>query len=242
MSKSLKIAIIGYGKMGKLIAELATKKGHQVISKIDYNATAQDWELLKNADVAIEFTNPHSAVENIKKCIEFQIPVVVGTTGWYEQYNDIKKYCEENNSTLFTATNFSMGVNIFFHLNSVLAEIMNENNSYDVSMTEIHHTHKLDAPSGTAITTAETIISKLKNKLNWNLKGTKDSPESIAIDAIRKDEVPGTHIVNYTSEVDTIEITHIAHQRTGFGTGALQAAEWCFNKKGVFTMKDLIGF
>ncbi|MDO8998213.1 MAG: 4-hydroxy-tetrahydrodipicolinate reductase [Bacteroidota bacterium] len=235
----MNIALFGYGKMGKEIEAIALKRNHNIVLKIDKDniATITDADL-KKADVIIEFSTPHSVLENIKKCVNANVPIVVGTTGWYDSFKEIKKLCEEKNGSLFHATNFSLGVNLFFKVNSYLAELMNKYTDYDVSMEEIHHIHKLDKPSGTAITLAEQIIAKIDRKTNWSIE-SKNS-ETLFINDIREGEVPGTHIIKYQSEVDDIEIMHKAHNRKGFALGAVIAAEFLNGKKGIYTMNDII--
>lgn len=243
MSKNLKIALIGYGKMGKMIEQLAIQKGHTIACILDMNSTNQEWEKLANADVAIEFTQPDVAVQNIYKCFNYNIPVLVGTTGWYQTLDEVLQLCNNQNQTLFTATNFSIGVNLFFHLNKKLAQTMAYLPEYNIAIEEIHHTQKLDAPSGTAITTAQGIIENISAKNAWVLNEKQPiNPNEIPITAIRKDDVPGTHSVTYSSVIDTIEIKHTAHSRTGFAQGAIIAAEWLVGKKGYFTMNDILGF
>jgi 4-hydroxy-tetrahydrodipicolinate reductase len=242
MSNKLKIALIGYGKMGQMIEQKAIKRGHEIVAKIDAHSTEEDWKLLSNADVAIEFTRPESAAENICKCFALKVPIVVGTTGWYDEYNNIKDKCKEKNGTILTASNFSIGVNLFFHLNKILAQAMDSLPEYNVSIEEIHHTKKLDAPSGTAITLAEGILQYVNRKKSWMLGLDNDNQDILNINAIREDEVPGTHIVTYSSAIDEIEIRHKAYNRKGFAIGAVVAAEWLYGKSGVFTMNDVIGF
>lgn len=228
--------------MGKLIEQVALNRGHQIVCKLDSKSTNSDWKEIEKADVAIEFTRPHAAFENISRCFEHNVPVAVGTTGWYEHLDKVKKRCGEENQTILCATNFSIGVNLFFHVNKILARLMDSLPEYDVRMEEIHHTQKLDAPSGTAITLAEGILAGLSRKTAWKLSGEVSGENDLAIEAIRTDDVPGTHTVKYTSAVDDIEIKHTALNRLGFATGAVVAAEWLQNKKGFFTMNDLIGF
>lgn len=228
--------------MGQMIEQIAISKGHQIVVAIKSDSTQQDWNLLRNADVAIEFTKPDIAMQNIFKCFDANVPVVVGTTGWYQHLEEVKLRCISEKQTILTATNFSIGVNLFFHLNKVLAKLMENLPEYSVKMEEIHHTKKLDAPSGTAITLAEGILAELSRKNNWKLGSESSLENEIAINAIRKDEVPGTHSITYTSAIDDIEIKHTAHSRAGFASGAVIAAEWLHGKKGVFTMNDLIGF
>jgi len=225
--------------MGKEIEAIALQKGHQVVLKIGKAHTDTfSAEELRKADVAIEFSTPHSAISNIKKCFDARIPVVVGTTGWYDSFKEVEEECRQKNSTLFHATNFSLGVNLFMKVNSYLAELMNKYNVYDVEMEEIHHIHKLDKPSGTAITLASQIIEKTGRKKNWSINDR--APETLFIKDIREGEVPGTHIIKYTSDIDDIEIMHKAHNRKGFALGAVMAAEYIKDKKGIFTMNDLI--
>lgn len=235
----MKIALLGYGKMGKEIEAIAVQRGHTVVLKVDKNnAPNISLEDLKNADVAIEFSTPGTVTENIKKCIAAQLPVVVGTTGWYEHFDQIRDLCTEKQGALFHATNFSVGVNLFFKVNTYLAELMNKYNDYDVSMEEIHHIHKLDKPSGTAITLANQIIEKIDRKEKWSIEEQK--PEILHIKDVREGEVPGTHIIRYRSAIDDIEIMHKAHNRKGFATGAVLAAEFLKGKKGIYTMDDVI--
>lgn len=236
----MKIALIGYGKMGKEIEQIALSRGHQIVLKVDVtNATTYTLEELKNADAAIEFSIPESAVKNIYKCFDAGIPVVVGTTGWLDKLNEVKQKCNSLNQTLFYASNYSIGVNLFFKLNEYLAKLMNRYSDYNVSMEEIHHVHKLDAPSGTAISLANQIIENLDAKTKWVNESTNELND-LGIVSKRIDEVPGTHTVTYASAVDEISITHIAHNRKGFALGAVIAAEWVAGKKGIFGMNDLM--
>lgn len=238
----MNIALIGYGKMGHIIEEIATSRGHQIVSIIDIdNKADMDSDAFRSADVAIEFTRPESAIENIFKCFEVGVPVVVGTTGWLDKLEEVKAEMKTKNGTLFWASNFSVGVNIFNAANKFLAKIMNDYDVYNVSMTEIHHIHKLDAPSGTAITLAEGIMENLDRKKSWKLD-TEESSEDIAIKAVREGEVPGTHIVTYDSEVDTITFSHEAKSRRGFALGAVIAAEFTAGKKGFLSMNDIFNF
>jgi 4-hydroxy-tetrahydrodipicolinate reductase len=240
----MKIALIGYGKMGKTLEQTALKRGHQVVLRLDVN-NPEDFARLHEADVAIEFTRPESAIGNIMQCFEQGVPVVCGTTGWLDRYDEVVAQCEKANGTFFYASNYSIGVNIFFEINRRLASMMNGYDMYDVKMEEIHHTQKLDAPSGTAITLAQGIIENIERKTKWvnNPENTEGVDENeINITAKRIDPAPGTHIIKYESPIDSIEITHTAHSREGFATGAVVAAEWLVNKKGVFSMKDLLGF
>jgi len=235
----MNIALFGYGKMGKEIEAIALKRGHNIVLKIDKDNvdTITDADL-KKADVIIEFSTPHTVLENIKRCITAQVPVVVGTTGWYDSFEAIKKLCAEKNGSLFHATNFSLGVNLFFKVNTYLAELMNKYNDYEVSMEEIHHIHKLDKPSGTAITLADQILKKIDKKTKWSID--KKGEDVLFIKDIREGEVPGTHIIKYQSEVDDIEIMHKAHNRKGFALGAVIAGEFLNGKKGIYTMSDII--
>ena len=237
----MKIALIGYGKMGKAIESIALNKGHEIVLKIDIQNNQDFTEAaIQKADVAIEFTGPHSAYENVKKCIAWGIPVVSGSTGWLEKWKEIKDLCEAKNCTLIYSSNYSIGVNLFFELNKQLAQLMEPYNSYDVSMTEVHHTEKKDAPSGTAISLAEQILTHLGRKNKWVNSASANSNE-LVIQSERIDPAPGTHMVKYSSEVDDIEIIHTAHTRVGFASGAVLAAEFAFEKKGIFTMKDVLG-
>jgi 4-hydroxy-tetrahydrodipicolinate reductase len=236
----MKIALIGYGKMGKILENIAQLRGHEVVARIDINNPEEAAKLPK-ADVAIEFTRPESAYDNVERCIKLGIPIVCGTTGWLARYDDISRLCHEHNGAFFYASNYSIGVNIFFELNRQLAIMMKNYPMYDVNMKEIHHTQKLDAPSGTAITLAEGIIKNLARKSKW-VCDTEGGAEDIVIKAERIDTTPGTHIVTYDSAIDSIEITHTAHSREGFATGAVLAAEWILGKHGVFSMKDMLGF
>ena len=236
----MKIILLGYGKMGKEIEGIALKRGHEIIATVDINnADAFTSDELKKADVAIEFTAPHSAVANIKKCAEAGVPVVVGTTGWLKQLDEVKKIVTEKNAGLFYASNFSIGVNIFFELNKHLAKIMNNYQEYDVSLEEIHHIHKLDSPSGTGLSLAMQVLENIKRKKNWVNHAPANDAE-LPILSLREGEVPGTHIVNYDSEVDHIEIKHVAHNRRGFALGAVLAAEFMNEKKGIYGMSDLL--
>ncbi|GAB2823031.1 4-hydroxy-tetrahydrodipicolinate reductase [Ferruginibacter profundus] len=238
----MKIALIGYGKMGKAIEEIALRRGHTTDLKIDINNidsfTAAN---LQQCDVAIEFTGPHSAVENISKCLDAGIPVVSGSTGWLEQWPLIKDKCEKLNGALLYASNFSVGVNLFFELNKKLAQLMRNHEEYAISMEEIHHTQKKDAPSGTAITLAEQVLENIPRKKKW-LNEPAKYPNELSIISKRIDPAPGTHSIKYSSEIDDIEIIHTAHSRTGFATGAVLAAEFLAGKKGIYTMKDVLAF
>lgn len=238
----MKIALIGYGKMGKTIEKLALDKGHEVVLKIDKENQADLTAAhLLQADVAIEFTQPESAFANIKACLEAGVPVVSGTTGWLERLPEMREICEASGSAFLHATNFSIGVNMLFALNRFLAKMMNGQLQYDVQMEEVHHTQKLDAPSGTAITLAEGILAELDRKQSW-VNHQTDKPEELPIISKRIDPAPGTHSITYQSDIDDITISHVAHSREGFALGALTAAEWIVGKQGNFTMQDVLGF
>jgi len=236
----MKIALIGYGKMGKAIEEIAVHKGHQVILRIDHdNINDLTKEKLSAADVAIEFTNPHSAFENVSKCLEWGVPVVCGTTGWTDRLDEMKRKCAEKNGAFIYSSNFSIGVNLFFELNKKLASLMSAHPGYEVILEETHHTQKKDAPSGTAITLAEQVLEQVKRKKQW-VNHLSDHPEDLEIISQRIDPAPGTHSVKYSSAVDDIEIIHTAHNRKGFASGAVLAAEFLDGKKGLFGMKDVL--
>jgi 4-hydroxy-tetrahydrodipicolinate reductase len=237
----MKLALIGFGKMGKAIEESAQHRGHQVVLKIDQpNLHEFTKENISKADVAIEFTNPHSAFENVKKCLDFGVPVVCGSTGWTERLEEIKKFCADKNGSFIYSSNFSVGVNIFFEVNKKLAALMAPHKEYEVILEETHHTQKKDAPSGTAITLAEQILEQVKRKKQW-VNELSDNPDDLEIISQRIDPAPGTHSVKYSSVIDNIEILHTAHSRKGFATGALLAAEFIKDRKGFFTMKDVLG-
>jgi 4-hydroxy-tetrahydrodipicolinate reductase len=237
----MKIALIGYGKMGQAIEGIALEKGHEVVLKIDVgNAADFTKENMAKADVAIEFTGPHSAFDNVMKCIEFGIPVVCGSTGWLDKWEQAKKYCEEQNGTLVYASNYSIGVNLFFELNAYLAKLMAKHAGYNVQLEEIHHTQKKDAPSGTAITLAEGVMKHMPGKKLW-VNHLSGNPEELEIISERIDPAPGTHKIKYRSPVDDIEIIHTAHNRIGFAGGAVLAAEFTPGKRGVFGMKEVLG-
>ena len=236
----MKIALIGYGKMGKEIEKIALDRGHEIVLKIDItNPEDLTVRNLQKADLAIEFTMPTSAIANYQLCFEAGIPVVSGTTGWHERQAEVFENCRNLNGTFFYTSNFSLGVNIFFALNKKLATMMSGYSEYKIGMTEIHHIHKLDAPSGTAITLAEGIIENIPSKTKWVNQETDNNSE-IGIISERIDEVPGTHIIKYDSEVDYIEITHCAKSRKGLAFGAVLAAEFSYGKKGILSMNDLI--
>lgn len=239
----MKIALIGYGKMGHEIERIAKERGHEIVCIIDINnaKTAFDTTEFKSADVAIEFSTPDSAIDNYRKCFAANIPVVAGTTGWLEHMDEVKQICSEGAQTFFYASNYSIGVNIFFRLNKYLSKIMNNFSGYDVRMEEIHHIHKLDAPSGTAITLAEGIIENINNKTDWKLE-TEEKPTDVVIHCIREGEVPGIHEIFYESEADIISIKHDAKNRKGFALGAVLAAEFTKGKKGFLGMDDMLKF
>ena len=238
----MKIALIGYGKMGKTIEQIALSRGHQIVSIIDINNPEDIYsDNFKSADVAIEFTTPATAFDNYMKCFAADVPVVSGTTGWLNRIGEIKDMCEKEGKTFFYASNFSIGVNIFFALNKHLAKIMNQFPAYDVKMMETHHIHKLDAPSGTAITLAEGVLENIERKERWTLE-TAEKETDLPIHAIREGEVPGIHEITYESDVDTIVIKHDAKSRAGFALGAVIAAEFTADKKGFLGMEDMLKF
>ena len=230
----MKIALLGYGKMGKTIEKLAKHKGHEIVFFCGSNASEGD---LTTADVAIEFSTPETAVANISSCFNNGIPVVSGTTGWLDSYNDMLKLCESSNGSFIYASNFSVGVNLFFAMNEYVANLMQPWNEYEVSVEEIHHIEKKDAPSGTAITLAEGIL-KHSDKVSWKLDG--QDAKDLGISAKRIADVKGTHIIKYDSKIDSIHLKHEAHSREGFALGAILAAEWLQHKKGVYSMKDVL--
>ena len=230
----MKIALLGYGKMGQVIEKIALQRGHEIVLR---KSIEDSFDRLKNADVAIDFSAPDAAVENISTALKLGIPVISGTTGWLSEYENMVQLCKEKNTAFISSSNFSLGVNIFFELNEYLAKIMSKFDAYKVGIEEIHHTQKLDSPSGTAISLANGII-KNSNYENWTLENPMSN--DIVIAAKRIENVPGTHTVSYNSDVDLIEIKHLAHNREGFALGAVIAAEWILGKKGVFTMKDVL--
>lgn len=230
----MKIALLGYGRMGKEIEKIAISRGHEIVIRKDVGAEID----ITLADVAIDFSIPNAAFENISNCIENKVPIVSGTTGWLENYDKAVALCREKKGAFIYASNYSVGVNIFFELNKQLAKMMSALEDYSISLEEIHHTKKLDAPSGTAITLAHSIIQETAKKA-WELN-TNTSEENIPIVAKRIEDVPGTHSVNYSSEIDSIEIKHTAHNRKGFALGAVIAAEWILDKTGVYSMKDVL--
>ncbi|RCR66044.1 4-hydroxy-tetrahydrodipicolinate reductase [Larkinella punicea] len=237
----MKILLLGYGKMGKTIEQIALNRGHEIAGRIDVNNRA-DLDALgkEDVDVAIEFSSPEAALDNVRDCLKRGWPVVCGTTGWLEHRTEIEELCRQQHGAFFYASNYSIGVNLFFRLNKMLARFMKGYPSYHVSMTEVHHTEKKDAPSGTAITLAEGIIEQIPTKKRW-VNDADSQPDAVMIESLREGTVPGTHVVRYDSEVDTIEIKHVAYSRQGFALGALTAGEWLVGKEGVFGMEDLLG-
>jgi len=244
----MNIALIGYGKMGQIIEKFAIDRNHEIVLIVDENNREQvTVEELQQADVAIDFSTPNAVLENIAFCFKANVPVIIGTTGWYEKLDDIKEQCLANNHTLMYGSNFSIGVNIFFHINKLLAKAMNPYKQYEVQVEEIHHTHKLDAPSGTAITIAEGILENYDSKSTWinNVIGEDETipkNDQLLIESHRLEDVPGTHTVLYSSEVDQIEFKHTAHSRSGFALGAVIAAEWLNDKTGFYNVKDMFKF
>ena len=230
----MKIALLGYGKMGQVIERIALERGHEIVLKKD---ETNSFEGLSNADVAIDFSVPTAAVNNISSCFHANVPVISGTTGWLEHYDEIASLCVAKNGGFISSSNFSLGVNIFFELNDYLAKIMSKFDSYKVEMEEIHHTQKLDAPSGTAISLAKGVIENSSYN-DWTIENPEQN--QIHIESKRIGTVPGTHTVTYNSSVDAIEIKHTAHNREGFALGAIIAAEWIVGKQGIFTMKDVL--
>jgi len=237
----MNIALIGYGKMGKAIEDIALQRGHTIVLKIDIdNADQFTKENLDKADVAIEFTGPHSAFDNVKKLMQFGVHTVCGSTGWLDKIEEIKNDCKKNNTAFIYASNFSVGVNIFFEVNKRLASLMKAHEDYEIQLTEIHHTEKKDAPSGTAITLAQQVLENIPRKRNWVNK-ISDNPEELEILSERIDPAAGTHKVKYSSGIDDIEIIHTAHTRKGFALGAVLAAEFLKGKKGIYSMKEVLG-
>lgn len=237
----MKIALIGYGKMGKAIEAIALERGHEIVLKIDESNTADfNQENIAKADVAIEFTGPHTAYENIRKSIELGVPLVSGSTGWLDKMPEIEQLCSDTNGSFIYASNFSVGVNLFFELNKKLAALMHPHQEYNVSLEEIHHTQKRDAPSGTAITLAEGVMETYQAMTKW-VNDVAPQPNELLIVSKRIDPDPGTHTIRYSSEIDDITITHSAHSRKGFALGAVVAAEFLKDKKGIFTMKEVLG-
>lgn len=242
----MKIALLGFGKMGKAVEEIALAKEHSIVLKVNSeNANTFSLQELKQADVAIEFSTPKTVLKNISKCFSANIPIIVGTTGWYKNLKKVKQDCLAKNQSLLWASNFSIGVNIFFELNKKLSQLMNTQQQYDVSIEEIHHKEKKDAPSGTAIILANQILENLKRKKQWkNISSLQTTNHKLQTDLLilsrREENITGTHTIKYESAVDNIELKHKAHSRKGFGEGAVMAAEWIIGKKGFWTMEDLI--
>jgi len=239
----MNIALIGYGKMGKAIEEIAISRGHSVVVKFNSQNPLESSQL-RTTDVAIEFSQPDLALKHIKLCADGQIPIVVGTTAWEEHLPEIINHIEKREASLIYSSNFSIGVNLFFEMNKHLARLMNDKTDYVASITEIHHTHKIDAPSGTAVTLAKDLISNHPAYSSWKLTGQSENMEKsdLPISAIREENVPGTHLISYTSEIDTLTIEHQAHNRKGFALGAVIAAEFIHKKQGVYTMSDILKF
>ena len=236
----MRILLLGYGKMGKTIEQICLQRGHHIAGIIDATDDQRDSYSNENVDAAIEFSQPDAAVANILWCIERNIPVISGTTGWLDQWDEVTNKVKSANGTLFYASNYSIGVNIFFRLNRQLASMMDHFENYDMAMEEIHHTEKMDSPSGTAITLAKGILAELKRKKSWTEEN--GSSEQILIRSFREPDVPGTHMIKYVSEEDTLEIKHTAHSRKGFANGAVQVAEWIKGKKGILGMDDFLDF
>jgi len=237
----MNIGLLGYGKMGKAIEQIALQRGHKIVVAIGIeNLEDRTVENIKKADVIIEFTGPESAFDNLKFCIDAGVPVVCGSTGWLSKFDEMKKYCTDKNGGLLYASNFSVGVNIFFALNKKLAELMAPHKEYDVELTEIHHTQKLDAPSGTAISLADQVLAQIPAKTKWVNQASSNASDLVILSE-RIDPAPSTHTVGYYSDIDDIEITHTAHNRTGFATGAVLAAEFMHGKKGIYSMQDVLG-
>ena len=238
----MKIALIGYGKMGHAIEEIALSKGHEIVLKVSIENTEDNTEdNIRRADVAIEFTGPESAYDNILRCLEAGVPVVSGSTGWLDKIEDVRQRCRQHQGAFLYSSNFSVGVNIFFEVNKRLAQLMAPHPDYKIRLTEIHHTEKKDAPSGTAISLATQILEKIPRKKGW-VNHISDNLDELEILSERIDPAPGTHRIEYDSPVDTIEITHTAHNRRGFATGAVLAAEFLPGKEGIYQMSDVLGF
>ncbi len=237
----MKIALLGYGKMGKEIEAIALQRGHSIVLKVSSeNAKTFSNEEVRKADVAIDFSMPDSAEANCMRCFAVNLPIVMGTTGWHQRLNDVKQIALHQNQSFLYASNFSVGVNLFFQLNKKMAELMQPYTDYSLSMQEIHHLQKLDSPSGTAIHLANDLLKSFPEKQKWVNHSSNEKTE-IGIESLRVEGVPGTHSINYSSSIDSIQIKHTAHNRKGFAIGALLAAEWLLGKKGVFEMKDVLG-
>lgn len=237
----MNIGIIGYGKMGRAIEAIAEERGHTIVSRLTTNSTDEEWDALNEADVCIEFTSPASALENIKYCMENGFPVVTGTTGWYDHMDKVQRWQDKYKGAFFWASNFSIGVNLFWQMNKKLAALMNDYPDYTVSIEEIHHTEKKDAPSGTAITTAEQILQHIPDLNGWKLTENNPDGDEIEIISKRQGDVKGSHKVIYESDIDRLELVHEAKSRDGFALGAILAAEFLMDKKGFFTMEDMLG-
>lgn len=238
----MNIALIGYGKMGKAIEEIAVSRGHAIVLKVSLeNMEDNTTQKIRQADVAIEFTGPESAYENIIRCLDAGVPVVSGSTGWLARLAEVRQHCTQKNGTFLYASNFSVGVNIFFEINKRLAGLMAGHPEYEPRITEIHHTQKRDAPSGTAITLAEQLLEKIHRKKEW-VNHISDNLDELEILSERVDPAPGIHTIAYDSDIDTITITHTAHNRRGFATGAVLAAEFVASRKGIYQMSDVLGF
>lgn len=237
----MKIALIGYGKMGHAIEEIAQTKGHEIVLRVSIdNVEDNTIDNIRNADAAIEFTGPHSAYDNIIRCLDAGVPVVSGSTGWLDRLDSVRQYCVQKRGSFLYASNFSVGVNIFFEVNRRLAALMAPHPDYEIRITEIHHTEKRDAPSGTAISLAEQVLQKIPRKKEW-VNHISNNLDELEILSERTDPAPGTHRVEYRSAIDTIEITHTAHNRRGFAMGAVLAAEFLRDKKGIYQMSDVLG-
>lgn len=237
----MKIALVGYGKMGKAIERIALDRGHEIVLRIDSKTRSLlDSPEIRRADVVIEMTHPEAAFDNVSRCLNAGVPVVCGSTGWNERVPEAQKLALRNGTAFLQSSNFSIGVNVFFSINATLAAIMNHYPQYEVSMEEIHHIHKKDKPSGTAITLAERIIQHLDRKKSW-VESQPGVPELLSIHPIREDEAPGTHSVKYSSPIDDIELIHTAHNRDGFALGAVVAAEFLQGKSGIYGMNDVLG-
>ena len=236
----MKIALLGYGKMGKEIEKIALDHKHEIVARIDSN---KDWNTyskeISMAEVAIEFSTPNTVISNIQRCFEINLPIVVGTTGWNEQFDTLKKYCLDHKKSLIFGSNFSVGVNLFFHLNEMFAKDMSKYPDYKASMEEVHHTQKLDAPSGTAISLADILTENIDLLKSWQKQESSD-PSILGIESKRIDPTPGTHNIKFTSDIDEIELIHTAKSRAGFAKGAVYAAEWISGKKGWFEFKDIL--
>lgn len=236
----MNIVLFGYGKMGREIEQIALQRGHQLLYKFDKDNIADaTTEVLQRGDVAIEFSTPHTVVDNILRCFEANLPVVVGATGWYHEFENIKEKCLYDKRSLFYATNFSVGVNLFWKVTEQMAKLMSGFPDYEPSLQEIHHVHKLDKPSGTAITTAEKLLAQQALKRKWSIEN-KNVQDELYIDVVREDEVPGTHTVTYRSDIDEISLTHKAYNRKGFALGAVMAAEFLKGRTGMYTMSDML--